>query len=114
MPVQYKNRNPFINEEMHVNRNSGLLVSESSSPEPVSVAAPSEAPEVEPSEEPPSAEPEQETNESTPATLRPTESTQPETPQPTEEVLSGGIHPIPPWIPDAKQQDADRYNFVYI
>jgi hypothetical protein len=134
MPVQFKNRNPFINEEMHgVNRPAApTLVVESSSAAPVyvtpmateaaaveeraateeaEVAASSAAPEHEADSEPDL------TNESTPSAAAvdghklTEESTPAEAPQPTkeaEQVANGGTHPIPPWIPDTKQEDADR------
>jgi hypothetical protein len=135
VPVQFKNRNPFINEEMNVNRPVPTLVAESSSPAPVYVtpmateaaaveerAATEEAEVAVSSAAPP--EPEEEadsephpTNESTPSAAASDghklteESTPAEAPQPTkeaEEVVNGGTHPIPPWIPDSKQEDADR------
>jgi len=137
VPVQFKNRNPFINEEMHgVNRPAApTLVAESSSPAPVYVtpmateaaaveerAATKEAEVAASSAAPPTPEHEADsepdpTNESTPSAAAvdghklTEESTPAEAPQPTkeaEEVVNGGTHPIPPWIPDTKQEDADR------
>ncbi|XP_059482726.1 uncharacterized protein LOC132200942 isoform X2 [Neocloeon triangulifer] len=138
MPIQYKNRNPFINEEMQNSRNVPVVVpiavlstesptseataaSTSETPhmeDKVAVVLPSEvaseAPDHEEEEEAKSAP---ETNESTPRAA-PTASTEEEVHLQTEEVkatmpteetvvYSGGSHPIPPWIPDKKQEDLD-------
>lgn len=135
VPVQFKNRNPYINEEMNVNRPAApTLVAESSSAAPVyvtpmateaasveeraatEVAASSAAPEHEADSEP------DPTNESTPSAAvdgqkLTEESTPAEAPEPTkeaEEVVNGGTHPIPPWIPDSKQEDADRLVLMQI
>ncbi|CAB3376710.1 Hypothetical predicted protein [Cloeon dipterum] len=99
MPVQYKNRNPFINEEMQSGRS--VAAAESSTTEALPLASSTtEAPPV--LEEKVAVEEEtskstEETNESTPS-VAPTEQA---------EVVEGGTHPIPPWIPDEKQEELD-------
>ncbi|XP_065344332.1 uncharacterized protein LOC135942241 isoform X2 [Cloeon dipterum] len=100
MPVQYKNRNPFINEEMQSGRS--MAAADSSTTEALpSASSTTEAPpmlEEKMAVEEETSKSTEETNESTPSVVAPTE---------LADVVEGGTHPIPPWIPDEKQEELD-------